>query len=107
MQFLNFFDDLSQNDLKYLKKEIIELASDILKECSQFLSKESNKEEYLFLNDTFNVNLAIKMLKTSYLGQRINAIKKISDLIRMNNDDNFSQKLLKILKEIMNFQKKN
>ena len=39
------------------------------------------------------------MLKTSYLGQRINAIKKISDLIRMNNDDNFSQKLLKILKK--------
>ena len=94
-----FFDDLSQNDLRNLKKEIIELTSDLLKECTEFLSKDNNNEEFLFLTETFNLNLAIKMLKTSFLGKRTNAIKKISDLIRMNNNENFSAKLLKILKE--------
>ena len=97
---INYFDNLSQNELRYLKKEIIELMTDTLKECTEKLSK-NNKNDNLNLLETFNLNLAIKMLKTSYLDKRTNAIKKIGEIIyniRRINDNNFDNKLIESIK---------
>ena len=97
----NYFDNLSQNELRNLKKEIIELMSDTLKECSEILAK-NNMNDNLNVLETFNLNLAIKMLKTSYLDKRTNAIKKIGEIIfnlRRMKDDNFVMKLLESLKK--------
>ena len=97
---LKYFDDITQNELRNLKKETIDLMSDILGECSEILLKYKKIDNSNLL-ETFNLKLAIKMLKTSILDKRTNAIKKIGEIIsnlRRMNDNNFENQLLESIK---------
>ena len=94
---LNYVNSLSNNDLRNMKKETIDLMTDILKQCSK-MSNNDNKNKYLI--EEFSLNFAIKMLKTDFLDKRTSAIKSINDIIKKHKYNNdFKQQLIDLIKQ--------
>ena len=94
----NYVNSMSNNDLRNMKKETIDLMTDILKQCSKMSNNDKTKKKYLI--EEFSLNFAIKMLKTDFLDKRTSAIKSINDIIKnhkYNND--FNQKLIELIKK--------
>ena len=93
-----YVKNLSNNDLRNMKKETIDLMIEILKQPSKSGSKRNDNNNYLI--ETFSLNFAIKMLKTEYLDKRTSAIKSISDIIKIHKyNDEFKQKLIELIKD--------
>ena len=92
----DYVNNLSNQDLRNVKKETIDLMLDLLKKYSNIITKDKN----LYIIETISLNFAIKMLKTEYLDKRTSAIKSISDIIKVHKyNDDFKQKLIEIIKE--------
>jgi len=105
--FLKYFENLSKNiydyvnnlsnqDLRNVKKETIDLMLDLIRKYSSITTKDKNS----YIIETISLNFAIKMLKTDYLDKRTSAIKSISDIIKLQKyNDDFKQKLIDIIKD--------
>jgi len=94
---INYLNELNQNDLRYMKKETIELITKVLR-C--YLSYTLSQEERNEVVENFGLSFSLKMLKTSLLDKRISAVKTIVDLIKSSkNEAEKSSKILKIIEE--------
>ena len=94
----NYVNSMSNNDLRNMKKETIDLMTNILKQCSKISNNDNNNNKYLI--EEFSLNFAIKMLKTDFLDKRTSAIKSINDIIKNNKYNNdFKQKLIELIKQ--------
>ena len=65
----NLINEMSQNDLRNLKKELLDIINRVLKIFLNALY--NNKEEKMKILENFNINFSIKMLKSSFLEKRI------------------------------------
>jgi ubiquitin carboxyl-terminal hydrolase 34 len=90
-----YMKDLSQNELRNMKKETFDIITKVLK---FYLGLSLGVEQRNKIIEKFSISFAIKMIKTTYLEKRITAIKTIIDVIKSCRGD--SEKRLMILKLI-------
>ena len=94
---IKYLNELSQNDLRNMKKETIELITKVLKYYLSFTLSQEERNEVV---ENFGLSFSLKMLKTSLLDKRISAVKTIVDLIKSaKNEPDKCAKLLKIIEE--------
>ena len=94
----DYVDNLSNNDLRNMKKETHDLMIDVLKLYLN-INNDLNKDNK-YLIETFALNFAIKMLKTNFLDKRTTAIKSISDFIKLyKNNEEFKKVLIDLIKK--------
>ncbi len=94
---IKYLNELSQNDLRNMKKETIELITKVLK---YYLSFTLSPEERNEVVENFGLSFSLKMLKTSLLDKRISAVKTIVDLIKSAKlDPDKCAKVLLIIEE--------
>jgi len=92
-----YLKEMNQNDLRNIKKDTIDLITKILKRYYIGKSKDSAEERNKII-ENFGVAFAIKMLKTTFLEKRIQAIKTLVDLIKHSKED--PDKCIQVLKLI-------
>ena len=98
-----YFKEMNQNDLRNIKKDTIDLITKILKKY--YIGKSKDSEERNKVIENFGVAFAIKMLKTTFLEKRIQAIKTLVDLIKTSKEDpEKSIQVLKLIEENKIFQ---
>jgi len=73
-----YLSEMTQNELRNIKKESIDLITRTLK---MFISHSESFEESSNIIENFGISLAIKMLKTTFLEKRIQAIRTIVEVI--------------------------
>jgi hypothetical protein len=94
---VSYLNDLTQNELRNIKKDTIDV---ILKVLKFYLNFTVGVEEKNKIIEKFSITFSTKMLKTSFLDKRIQAVKTLVDIIRTSKGDlNKSQMILKILEE--------
>lgn len=75
-----YLNDLTQNELRNIKKETIDI---VLKVFKQYLTFSMSPEERDRIVEKFNITLATKMLKTSFLDKRIQVVIFIIRLLKL------------------------
>lgn len=94
---IQYINSMSQNDIRNIKKETIELMSKVLK---YYLSVSLPVNERNEIIEKFTITIALKMLKTTFLDKRISAVKSIIDTIRSEKSNpGKSDNLLKLIEE--------
>lgn len=94
---IKYLNELSQNDLRNMKKETIELITKVLRYYLSFTLSQEERNEVV---ENFGLSFSLKMLKTSLLDKRISAVKTIVDLIKSaKHDPEKCSKVLKIIEE--------
>lgn len=94
---IKYLNELSQNDLRNMKKETIELITKVLKYYLSFTLSQEERNEVV---ENFGLSFSLKMLKTSLLDKRISAVKTIVDLIKSaKNEPEKCAKVLEIIEE--------
>ncbi len=88
----SYLTEMTQNELRNLKKESIDL---ITKTLRTFLSHSENAEESAQIIENFRISVAIKMLKTTFLEKRIQAVKTLVEVIH-SSKFNSEKKLLTV-----------
>jgi hypothetical protein len=79
-----FLTDFSEKEIGSVKKETIDSMLKVLKTVLTFIV---NSEEKSRLLEKLNITFATKMLKTTYLEKRIQAVKTLIDIIRSSKND--------------------
>lgn len=74
-----YLNDMSQNELRGMKKDIIDIITKVLK---FYLGLTVGVEQRNKIIEKFSISFAIKMIKTTFLEKRIAAIKTIIDVIK-------------------------
>lgn len=82
-KIFNYINDLSQNELRNLKKETLDLINKVLK---LFLNVLHNKDDKNRILQNFNISFSIKMLKSSFLEKRIS----VNFIFKILGDKNVS-----------------
>jgi hypothetical protein len=91
----SYLNDMSQNELRNLKKETFDIITKVLK---FYLGLTIGNEARNKILEKFSISFGIKMIKTTYLEKRITAIKTIIDVIKSCRGD--SDKRAMVLKLI-------
>ena len=95
---ITYVNKLNNDELRNLKKDVIDIISSLLGKYMEFLTNDKMK-----INDEinkFSLNFAVRMLKSNFLDKRISAIKEFTDIIKTLNPDSHSIKtILNILEE--------
>ena len=91
-----YIENIDNAELRNIKKESIDIISEVLKTYLSFIYHDSEKESDII--DKFALSFAIRMLKTTFLDKRNGGIKKITDYIRTCRfDKEKEEKLLQII----------
>ena len=90
---VSYLNDLTQNELRNIKKDTIDVILKVLKFYLNFTLCVEEKNKIL---EKFNITFSTKMLKTSFLDKRIQAVKTLVDIIRTSKGDpNKSEMIVK------------
>ena len=81
---ISFLNDLTQNEMRNIKKDTIDV---ILKVLKFYLNFTVGAEEKNKIIEKFSITFSTKMLKTSFLDKRIQAVKTLVDIIRTSKGD--------------------
>jgi len=82
--FINYLSDLSEKEIRSVKKDTID---NILKILKTILGLTIGIEERNKLLEKLNITFSTKMLKTTFLEKRIQAVKSLIDVIRSSKND--------------------
>jgi hypothetical protein len=82
--FINFLSDFSEKEIRNIKKDTIDV---ILKILKTILALTIGIEERNKLLEKINITFSTKMLKTTFLEKRIQAVKSLIDVIRSAKGD--------------------
>lgn len=82
--FINYLSDLSEKEIRSVKKDTID---NILKILKTILGLTIGIEERNKLLEKINITFSTKMLKTTFLEKRIQAVKSLIDIIRSSKND--------------------
>jgi hypothetical protein len=94
---ISYLKDLSEKDLRNMKKETIEIIQKVLQ---YYLSFSMSVSERSSIIESFSISFSLKMLKSSLLDKRISAVKSIVDVINnAKNDKEKTAKLLEIIEQ--------
>jgi len=89
---INYLNDLSEKDLRNIKKETIEIIQKVLQYYLNFSIPAKERNEII---ENFSLSFSLKMLKSSLLEKRISAVNNIVDIIK--NSKNNKEKIIKLL----------
>jgi hypothetical protein len=82
--FISYLGDLSEKEIRSVKKDTID---NILKILKTILGLTIGIEERNKLLEKINITFSTKMLKTTFLEKRIQAVKSLIDIIRSSKND--------------------
>jgi hypothetical protein len=82
--FISYLGDLSEKEIRSVKKDTID---NILKILKTILGLTIGIEERNKLLEKINITFSTKMLKTTFLEKRIQAVKSLIDVIRSSKND--------------------
>ena len=95
--FFNMMDNLSSKEIRSLQKEVTELANNFFYKLNYILStnKKMKKEDL----EDINLNLSLKMIKSSIFDKKIQGIKKICDFIKSISDEEGKKYIIDLIKK--------
>jgi len=79
-----YLTEMNQNEIRNIKKDSIDLITRTLK---TFISHSECLDESNKIIENFGISLAIKMLKTSFLEKRIQAIRTLVEVIQASKSN--------------------
>jgi len=92
-----FIKDLNSTELRNIKKDTIEM---IIKVLKIYLSVSKDPVEKNRIIENFSISSSLRMIKTTFLDKRIQAIKNLVDVIKSHkNDKEKTQEILKMIEE--------
>jgi ubiquitin carboxyl-terminal hydrolase 9/24 len=90
-----YLNTISEKEMRNLKKETTDYIFKVLKTVLNFTEGADQRNKLL---ENINLNLSIKLLKTTFLDKRIQAVKTIMDIIKsMKNDPSKKEFMLKLI----------
>ena len=95
--FFNMMDNLSSKEIRSFQKEVIELANNFFYKINYLLSenKKMKKEDL----EDINLNISLKMIKSSIFDKKIQGIKKICDFIKTISDEEGKKYIIDLIKK--------
>lgn len=97
IRIFNYLSEMSQNELRNIKKDTLDIITKVLK---FYLGLTHGVEERNRIIEEFSIKFSLKMIKTTFLEKRIQAIKSLVTAIRSSKGNKEkSQELLKLIEE--------